>query len=194
MERICWRLYQQPFSSHLTAHFYKFNDLSPEDEFDLKSVYSWGMTVSRSNTISAAVAMACLWVSTAHAGTWGSGKWGQMYWGTNPESAPTVAPSVNAQGDCTDITFNLTNLLTGQQLGWSAITHFEVTCGDLPTVILPADNPRLTNLEPGTDYTCSIVALNEVNGATGRSPTGTFTATTDSLGGLPIWLLYQATQ
>ena len=129
-----------------------------------------------------------------HAGTWGTGKWGQMYWGSNPESAPTVAPSVTAQGDGTDISFNLTNLLTGQQLGWSAITHFEVTCGDMPAVIVSADNPRLTDLEPGTDYTCSIVALNEVNGAIGRSPTGTFTATTDSLGGLPIWLLYQATQ
>ena len=129
-----------------------------------------------------------------HAGTWGTGKWGQMYWGSNPESAPTIAPSVTAQGDGTDITFHLNNLLTGQQLGWSAIAHFEVTCGDLPAVIVSADNPRLTNLEPGTDYTCSIVALNEVNGATGRSPTGTFTATTDSLGGLPVWLLYQATQ
>ena len=130
----------------------------------------------------------------AHAGTWGTGKWGQMYWGSNPESAPTVAPSVTAQGDGTDITFNLTNLLTGQQLGWSAITQFEVTCGDLPTVIVSADNTRLTNLEPGTGYTCLIVALNEVNGVTGRSPTGTFTATTDSLGGLPVWLLYQASK
>ena len=130
----------------------------------------------------------------ANAGTWGTGKWGQMYWGSNPESAPTVAPSVTAQSDGTDITFTLTNLLTGQQLGWSAVTRFEVTCGEMPAVIVSADNPRLTGLEPGTDYTCSIVALNEVNGATGRSPTGTFTATTDSLGGLPVWLLYQATQ
>lgn len=134
----------------------------------------------------------------AHAGTWGTGKWGQMYWGSNPESAPTVAPSVNAQADGTDITFYLTNLLTGQEVGWSAITHFEVTCGNLPTVVVSADNPRLANLDPGTEYTCSIVAVNEYSNGTdiyaGRSPAGTFTTTTDSLGGLPIWLLYQATQ
>jgi len=130
----------------------------------------------------------------AHAGTWGSGKWGQMYWGSNPETAPIVAPTVNAQGDGTDITFTLTNLLSGQEVGWSAITRFEVTCGNQPTVLISADNPRLTNLDPDTEYTCSIVALNEPNGQTGRSPTGTFTATTDSLGGLPVWLLYQVTQ
>ena len=130
----------------------------------------------------------------ANAGTWGSGKWGQMYWGSNPETAPIVAPTVNAQGDGTDITFTLTNLLAGQEVGWSAITHFEVTCGNQPTVLISADNPRLTDLDPDTEYTCSIVALNEPNGQTGRSPTGTFTATTDSLGGLPVWLLYQATQ
>ena len=132
--------------------------------------------------------------SLAQAGTWGVGKWGQMYWGSNPETAPTVAPTVNAQGDGTDITFTLTNLISGQQVGWSAITQFEVTCGNQPTVLISADNPRLTNLEPDTEYTCTIVALNEPNGQTGRSPAGTFTATTDSLGGLPVWLLYQATQ
>ena len=130
----------------------------------------------------------------ADAGTWGSGKWGQMYWGSNPESAPTTAPTVNVQVDGTDITFALTNLLTGQEVGWSAITQFEVTCGDQPTVVISTDNQKLTNLEPGTDYTCSIVAINEANGQTGRSPAGTFIATTDPLGGLPIWLLYQATQ
>ena len=130
----------------------------------------------------------------ANAGTWGSGKWGQMYWGSNPETAPIVAPTVNAQGDGTDIAFTLTNLLTGQEVGWSAITQFEVTCGNQPTVMISADNPRLTNLDPDTEYTCSIVALNEPNGQKGRSPTGTFTATTDSLGGLPVWLLYQVTQ
>lgn len=123
-------------------------------------------------------------------GTWGDGKWGQMYWGSNPESAPIIAPTVDAQGDGTDIIFTLTNLLTGEQVGWSAITQFEVTCGNLAPVLVSAADPRVTGLEPGTDYTCSIVAINDE----GRSPTGTFTATTDSLGGLPIWLLYQATQ
>ena len=123
-------------------------------------------------------------------GTWGDGKWGQMYWGSNPESAPIVAPTVDAQGDGTDITFTLTNLLAGEQVGWSAITQFEVTCGNLAPMLVSAADPRVTGLDPGTEYTCSIVAINDE----GRSPTGTFTATTDSLGGLPVWLLYQATQ
>ena len=117
-----------------------------------------------------------------------------MCWGSNPDTAPTVAPSVDTQGNGTDITFNLTILLTGQELGWSAITHFEVTCDGMATVIVSTDAPRVSGFEPGADHTCSIVALNEVNGNTGRSPAGTFTATTDSLGGLPVWLRYQATQ
>lgn len=113
-----------------------------------------------------------------------------MYWGSNPESAPIVTPTVDAQGDGTDITFTLTNLLAGEQVGWSAITQFEVTCGNLAPMLVSAADPRVTGLDPGTEYTCSIVAINDE----GRSPTGTFTATTDSLGGLPVWLLYQATQ
>lgn len=140
------------------------------------------------------VAAALIAASVSHAGTWDVGKWGQMYWGSNPESAPTVAPIVSAQGDGTDITFTLINLNTGQETGWSAITQFEVTCGNEPTVVVSATNPRISNLEPGTEYTCSIVAINEPNGQTEGSPAGTFTATTDSLGGLPVWLLYQATQ
>ena len=127
----------------------------------------------------------------AAAGTWGEGNWGRMYWGSNAESSPIVAPQVDAQSDGTDIIFSLTNLLTPQQQGWSVITGFDVTCGGLDTVAISADNPRLTGLDPDTQYDCTIVAINDE----GRSPTGTFIATTDSLGGgLPIWLLYQATQ
>jgi len=136
------------------------------------------------------LALALTAPSLVQAGSWGVGKWGQMYWGSNPETAPIVAPTVNAQGDGTDITFTLTNLLTGQQVGWSAVTEFIVTCGDLTPVTVSASNPILTDLDPGTEYTCTIVAVN----AQGQSPEGTFTATTDSMGGLPIWLLYQATQ
>jgi len=94
------------------------------------------------------------------------------------------------------ITFTLTNLLTGQQLGWAAITQFEVSCGNHPTVLISASNPSLTKIDPDTEYTCTIVALSEPNGQTGRSPAGSFTVTTttDSLGGLPVWLLYRAAQ
>ena len=148
------------------------------------------MGLSTLNKALLTVAVSLAMVPFAQAGTWGSGKWGQMYWGSNPETAPTVAPTVTAQGDGTDITFTLTNLLSGEQVGWSAVTEFIVTCGDLAPVTVSASNPILTDLDPGTDYTCTIVAINDE----GQSPAGTFTATTDSLGGLPIWLLYQATQ
>lgn len=162
------------------------------DEIIVRSAYYGDMTKTLMPQLLLSLALTV--APLAHAGTWGTGKWGQMYWGTNSETAPIVAPAVIAQGDGTDITFTLTNLLTGQQLGWSAITQFEVTCGNQAPVLISTDNPRLTNLDPGTEYTCSIVALNEQNGQIGRSPAGTFTATTDSLGGLPVWLLYQATQ
>ena len=140
------------------------------------------------------VLAAIISADSALAGEWGLGKWGQMYWGSNPESAPSVAPAVSAQGDGSDITFTLTNLTTGQEVGYSAIVQFEVTCGDLAPVLISVDNPRLTDLEPDTEYSCSIVAINEPNGETGRSPTGFFTAVTDPLGTIPVWLLYQATQ
>ena len=158
------------------------------NEFVEKPAYY--MRMDKTSLAKLLLALALTAPSLVQAGTWGVGKWGQMYWGSNPETVPTVAPTVNAQGDGTDITFTLTNLLTGQQVGWSAITQFEVTCGNQPTVLISADNPRLTNLDPETEYTCTIVAVN----AQGQSPEGTFTATTDSMGGLPIWLLYQATQ
>jgi len=125
------------------------------------------------------------------AGIWGDGKWGRMYWGSNPESTPNVAPQVNAQADGTDIMFVLLNLLTPDENGYSVVYAFQVTCNGLPTVTISADNPRLTGLDPETQYNCSIVAINDQ----GASPPGTFSVTTDAEGspGLPIWLLYQAT-
>lgn len=129
--------------------------------------------------------------SAVFAGTWGEGKWGYMYWGSNTETPPTVAPQVSASGNGPDeISLTITNLLTGAENGWSGVTHFVVTCTGNDPVQISATNPVLTGLEPGTDYSCSIVAYN----AKGMSPWGQFSATTDSMGGLPIWLLYQATQ
>jgi hypothetical protein len=131
-----------------------------------------------------------LWPVSAQAGVWSQGDWGRMYWGANAESAPTANPTVNAQADGTDITFTLTNLLAGAENGWSVITGFKVTCGDDATVLVTAANPTLSDLEPGTLYNCSIIAVNDV----GESAPGYFSVETDAVGGLPIWLLYQATQ
>lgn len=126
----------------------------------------------------------------AQAGDWNEGNWGRMYWGANAESAPTAAPTVNAQADGTDITFALTNLLAGADNGWSVITGFKVTCGGGATVLVSAAYPTLPDLEPGTQYDCSIIAVND----NGESAPGYFSVETDAMGGLPIWLLYQATQ
>ena len=148
------------------------------------------MGLSTLNKALLTVAVSLAVVPLGQAGTWGAGKWGQMYWGSNPESTPTVAPTVSAQGDGTDISFTVTNLTTGEEMGWSVVTQFEVACSDRDPVVVSASNPRVTDLEPGTEYLCTIVAINDE----GRGPEGTFTATTDPLGGLPVWLLYQATQ
>ena len=134
--------------------------------------------------------LVALWPISSQAGVWTEGNWGRMYWGSNAESAPTVAPTVNAQSDGTDIIFTLTNLLTPEEAGWSVITGFKVTCNSGATLLVSAANPILTGLEPSTRYDCAIVAVTDV----GESAPGTFSAETDAMGGLPIWLLYQATQ
>ena len=138
------------------------------------------------------VALGLLVASETHAGIWGEGKWGQMYWGSNLETAPTVAPAVNTWVDGTDVRLTLTNLVTGPEVGWSALVHFEVTCGDEASVVVLVDDLLLTDFEPDTEYSCTIVAINEANGQMGRSPLGTFAFITDALGGFPVWLLYQA--
>lgn len=133
----------------------------------------------------------------AEAGVWNQGKWGQMYWGFNAETAPVVAPVVDAQADGTDIRFALLNLLSGAENGWSSIVSFEVTCDGLATVTISAKQPVLANLQPETQYNCTIVAINELNGAYGRSPPGNFSVTTEEVyehRPLPIWMLYQAIQ
>ena len=128
--------------------------------------------------------------SAGIAGEWGDGLWGQMYWGSNPETAPIVAPDVNVEVDAFDLSIVLNNLLTGADQGWTAVTHFLVTCDGFDQVKISADNPTLTDLEPDTTYTCEIIAVNRL----GQSPPGTFVATTGNQGGIPVWLLYQATQ
>mgnify|MGYP000450882412 CR=1 FL=1 len=136
------------------------------------------------------LSLVTLWPVSAQAGVWSQGDWGRMYWGANAESAPTANPTVNAQADGTDITFTLTNLLAGAENGWSVITGFKVTCGGGATVLVSAANPILPDLEPGARYDCSIIAVNDY----GESAPGYFSVETDAMGGLRIWLLYQATQ
>ena len=139
------------------------------------------------------IAGALLALSTAtpvKAGVWGDGNWGRMYWGSNPETAPTVPPDVTPRVDGTDIFLELNNLQTPEENGWSVITGFEVRCLGLEPMFVPISNPQITDLEPGTEYRCRFFAVNDKGG----SPLEGFRVTTDELGGLPIWLLYLATQ
>jgi len=132
-----------------------------------------------------------LYCQSLLAGVWGNENWGRMYWGSNTATSPVEAPLFNITVDGTDISLVLTNLLTGADMGWSVVTHFVVTCGDSDPVTINALNPELTGLEPNTDYTCSIVAWNDE----GASTASEFAFTTEeTISGLPIWLLYQATQ
>ncbi len=122
-------------------------------------------------------------------------KWGQMYWGAGQTySVPTAPPQLDANVDGQDVSGALTNLSDPGDDGWSAITQFIINCGDQDVIVtaaaLAAGDDILTDLEADTDYTCSVVAVNDF----GQSDAGQLTFTTDAMGGLPIWLLYQATQ
>ena len=122
-------------------------------------------------------------------------KWGQMYWGAGQTySAPTAAPDISAEVDGTDVSASLTNLGNPGEDGWSAITQFIINCGGQDVTVtagaLAAGDAILTDLDADTTYTCSVVAVNDL----GQSDAGQLTFTTDPTGGLPIWLLYQATQ
>jgi len=135
-------------------------------------------------------ALLALSTTPVEAGVWGDGNWGRMYWGSNAETAPTVPPDVTPRVDGTDIFLELNNLQTPEEDGWSVITGFDVRCGGLERMFVPFSNPQITDLDPGTEYQCVFVAVNDKGDSSGAR----FTVTTDELGGLPIWLLYLATQ
>ncbi len=122
-------------------------------------------------------------------------KWGQMYWGQgHTYSVPTAAPQMDTEVDGTDVSASLTNLSDLGDDGWSTITQFIINCGDQDVVVtvkqLASGDAVITDLEASTDYTCSVVAVNDL----GESDVGQLKFTTDAIGGVPIWLLYQAAQ
>ena len=135
--------------------------------------------------------LVCLSIN-AHAGTWGQEKWGQMYWGSNPTSAPTAEPAYTIKIDGDQIIVEFTNYTEGTgEDGWSAITGYVVSCAGVDQATSSNPSVAVTGLDEDTEYSCTVRASN----ALGDGPTVTFNATTDSLiGGLPIWLLYEATK
>ena len=147
------------------------------------------------------VALGLLVASETHAGIWGEGKWGQMYWGANPNNpdsdppgqatAPTAAPTFTVTSDTETLTLNIDpyNATGDYSEGYSPVTQYVVACDGLDPVTFDGTNTLvLEGLEPGTDYNCSVTAVNDV----GESSPALQVVTTDSLNGLNIILLCAA--
>ena len=138
------------------------------------------------------------------AGFWGQEgctdcKWGQMYWGKNPDNlpsgeatAPTAAPTFTVTSDTETLTLTIDpyNANGGEYGdGYSPVTRYVVACDGLDPVPFQGTNTLvLEGLEPGTDYNCSVTAVNDV----GESSPALQVVTTDSLNGLNIILLCAA--
>ena len=126
------------------------------------------------------------------AGIWNQENWGQMYWGTNIATAPLVAPSISTEVDSDSIIVSITNYLEGSgQDGWSAIMSYTVACGDAPAVTATNSPIQVTGLNEEETYNCTVVATNSVGDSI---PTNFSEQTELTSGGLPIWLLYEASK
>lgn len=110
-----------------------------------------------------------LWLlsMTASAGIYGEERWGGMYWGDNPTTAPVSAPTIgSAVAEDDQITITLNDFPTGTGAdGWSVVTSFTVTCGEISTVG-DGTEVTITGLDGDTAYSCSVTA----NNALGASP------------------------
>jgi hypothetical protein len=128
----------------------------------------------------------------ALAGTWGEENWGQMYWGDNPTSAPIVSPAFDTEVDGDSIIVTINNFIAGSgQDGWSVITGYEVVCSGAEPETSTLSRVIVSGLDEDADYSCTVTAANSF----GDSPTALFTTRTETTaGGLPIWLLYEATK
>jgi hypothetical protein len=99
----------------------------------------------------------------AKAGIYGDEKWGEMYWGDNPATVPMSAPTIaSAVASEDQITVTLSDFPTGTGAdGWSAVTSFTVTCGELSTVV-SGNEVTITGLDEDTAYSCTVTANNAV--------------------------------
>jgi hypothetical protein len=110
-----------------------------------------------------------LWFYTcsAMAGVYGSENWGEMYWGDNPATAPISVPTIaSAVVEEDRITITLNDFPTGTGAdGWSAVTSFTVTCGELSSEV-NGNEVTITGLNEDTAYSCVVTA----NNALGSGP------------------------
>ncbi|MDA9941060.1 hypothetical protein N9C62_00460 [Luminiphilus sp.] len=80
--------------------------------------------------------------------------------------------------------------------GGAAITGYEASCSDGEAIVTAQSSTSpitITGLTNDTPYTCSVTATNSEGISLGSAATDPITPEEISLG-LPIWLLYQATQ
>ena len=126
------------------------------------------------------------------AGKWGEENWGEMYWGSNTTSAPIVAPAFDTQISEDSFVVTINNFIAGTgQDGWSVITNYIVGCEGADPVNATTSSVIVSGLDSDTEYSCTVTATNKF----GQSPVASFTARTETTaGGLPIWLLYEATK
>lgn len=77
--------------------------------------------------------------------------------------------------------------------GSAAITSYSATCtdshGNETDASSTAASITVSDLEGGEDYTCTATATNSVGTSVASDPTDTLTPTS---GGLPVWLLHEA--
>ena len=80
--------------------------------------------------------------------------------------------------------------------GGSAITGYTATCSDgvsSYTGSSAGSTVTVAGLVNGTAYSCSVTATNAIGTSVASAATGSITPE-EGVGGLPVWLLYQATQ
>jgi len=84
-------------------------------------------------------------------------------------------------------------LSVSAEQGSAAITSYDATCEDTngATTDVSSSDTSITipDLEAGEDYTCTVTATNSVGTSLASDPTESLTPTS---GGLPIWLLHEA--
>ena len=133
---------------------------------------------------------------TAHAGTWNQENWDEMYWDGGEVSRPITAPQTSVSVDGTDFFVQILNYTEGSgEDGWSAILGYQLRCKSSNGYNYYEDFTSSTftigDLGEETEYTCIVRAFN----SEGASDNTKFVATTEfTTGGLPIWLLYEASK
>jgi len=107
-------------------------------------------------------------------------------------SAPDPPTLQSPSGDTESLVFTA----TARSVIGEEVDEYEVRCSNAQGTVTERsqslyDDIELTGLEPGEEYQCSARAHNRLGWGGWSSA---IAVSTDNVGGLPIWLLYEATQ